>query len=116
MELDPRILAYYQTELQYMREMGAEFATAHPKIARRLAIDGIDCADPYVERLLEGLSFLAARIQYKIDAEYPRFTQHLLERIEPPYLTPTPSMATVQFAPSLDQGALVEGIVVPRQL
>lgn len=114
MELDPRILSYYQAELQYMREMGSEFAATHPKIARRLALDGIECADPYVERLMEGLSFLAARVQYKIDAEYPRFTQHLLERIEPHYLAPTPSMATVRFQPSLGEGALIEGIEIPR--
>ena len=62
-----------------MREMGAEFAAEFPKIAGRLTLDGFECADPYVERLLEGFAFLAARIQLKLDAEYPRFTQHLLQ-------------------------------------
>ena len=41
-------------ELAFLREMGAEFAEAYPKIAARLGMDGVEVADPYVERLLEG--------------------------------------------------------------
>ena len=97
-----------------MREMGAEFATAFPKIAARLALDPTEVADPYVERLLEGFSFLAARVRLKLDSEFPRFTQHLLEVVYPHYLTPTPSMAIVQLTPSLTEGSLAAGFVVPR--
>ena len=53
--MDPRLLHYYSQELQHVRETGAEFAVAHPKIAGRLGMEGMECADPYVERLLEGL-------------------------------------------------------------
>ena len=53
--------------------MGKEFAAQYPKIASRLALDTTDIPDPYVERLLEGVSFLTARTQLKLDAEYPRF-------------------------------------------
>ena len=56
--------------------LDAEFAKEHPKIAGRLGLEGLECADPYVERLLEGFSFLAARVQLKMDAEFPQFTQH----------------------------------------
>ena len=55
--MDPRLLKYYNRELQFMREMGAEFAKSYPKIASRLSLDEFECADPYVERLLEGFSF-----------------------------------------------------------
>lgn len=112
--MDPRLLQYYNRELQHLREMGAEFAVEHPKIAARLGIDGFECIDPYVERLLEGFSFLAARVQLKIDAEFPKFTQHLLEAVFPGYLAPIPSMAVVQFQPNLAEGALSSGYVVPR--
>ena len=97
--MDPRLLRYYNRELQHVREMGAEFASEHPKIAGRLGLEGFECADPYVERLLEGFAFMAARVQLKIDAQFPVFTQHLLEMIYPHYLTPVPSMAVVQFHP-----------------
>jgi type VI secretion system protein ImpG len=112
--MDPRLLKYYNRELQFMREMGGEFAKEFPKIAGRLGLDGFECADPYVERLLEGFAFLAARVQLKVDAEYPRFTQHLLQMVYPHYLAPTPSMAIVQFQPDLTEGSLMEGFRVPR--
>lgn len=112
--MDPRLLKYYNSELQHLREMGGEFAKEYPKIAGRLGLDQFECADPYVERLLEGFSFLAARVQLKIDAEFPRFSQHLLEVVYPHYLAPTPSMAVVQLQPDLSEGSLADGFVVPR--
>jgi type VI secretion system protein ImpG len=112
--MDPRLLRYYNRELQHVREMGAEFAREYPKIAGRLGMDSTDVADPYVERLLEGFAFLAARVQLKIDAEFPDFTQNLLELVYPDYLAPLPSMAVVQFEPIMEEGALADGPVVPR--
>ncbi len=112
--MDPRLLKYYNRELQYIREMGGEFAKEYPKIAGRLGLEGFECADPYVERLLEGFAFLAGRVQLKLDAEFPRFTQHLLEAVYPHYLSPTPSMAVVKLQPDLTEGGLAEGFIVPR--
>jgi type VI secretion system protein ImpG len=112
--MDPRLLKYYNQELQFMREMGAEFAQAYPKIASRLSLDEFECADPYVERLLEGFSFLAARIQLKLDEEFPRFTQHLMERVFPHYLCPTPSMMVVQFQADMLEPSLCDGFLLPR--
>ncbi|MFN0059364.1 MAG: type VI secretion system baseplate subunit TssF [Planctomycetota bacterium] len=113
--MDPRLLDYYNQELQFIREMGGEFAKEYPKIASRLTLDGFECADPYVERLLEGFAFLAGRLQMKIDSEFGRFTQHLLEMVYPLYLAPLPSMAVVQMQPDLSEGALADGFVVPKQ-
>lgn len=113
--MDPRLLKYYNRELQHIREMGGEFAQEFPKIAGRLGLDGFECADPYVERLLEGFAYMSARVQLKVDAEFPRFTQHLLEMVYPHYLAPTPSMAVVQFQPDLTEGSLNEGCLIPRQ-
>ena len=59
--MDPQFTRLYQDELSYLRELGVEFAREHPKIAARLGLDGMEVADPYVERLLEGFAFLAAR-------------------------------------------------------
>jgi type VI secretion system protein ImpG len=112
--MDPLLLKYYNRELQFIREMGGEFAREFPKVAGRLGLDGFDCADPYVERLLEGFGFLTARVQLKIDARFPDFTQHLLEIIYPHYLTPTPSMTVVQFQPVLADGSLADGLKIPR--
>jgi type VI secretion system protein ImpG len=112
--MDPRLRDYYERELQHLHEMGAEFARQHPKIAARLGMRGIEVADPYVERLLEGASFLAARIQLRLDAEFPRFTQHLLEMVYPHYLAPTPAMLVAQLNPELTETNLAGGFTVPR--
>jgi type VI secretion system protein ImpG len=64
--------------------------------------------------LLEGFAFLSARVQLKLQAEFPRFTQSLLETIYPHYLAPTPSMCIVKFQPDLDEAGLAEGFVIPR--
>ncbi|PIE19637.1 MAG: type VI secretion system baseplate subunit TssF [Proteobacteria bacterium] len=112
--MDPRLLKYYNSELQYLREMGAEFAEQFTKIAGRLGMQGLEVADPYVERLLEGFAFLTARVQLKLDDEFPRFSQHLLNMVYPHYLAPTPSMAVVQFFPNLQEGSLAAGVPIPR--
>src|SRR5262245_31164084 len=112
--MDPRLLRYYNRELQHIREMGAEFAKEYPKIAARVGLEGIECADPYVERLLEGFAYLGARVQLKVDAEFPTFTQHLLQVVYPHYLAPTPSMAIVQFQPDLKEAGLAQGYTIPR--
>src|SRR5690606_17844073 len=112
--MQPRLLEYYNRELEYLRELGAEFAERYPKVAGRLAMNGTDVADPYVERLLEGFSFLTARIQMKMDAEFPRFTQRLMDVAYPNYLAPVPSMTVVQLAPSMNEGTLATGFCLPR--
>jgi type VI secretion system protein ImpG len=112
--MDPRLLGYYNRELQHLREMGGEFAREFPKIAGRLGLESLECSDPYVERLLESFAFLAARVQLKIDAEFPRFSQHLLQMVYPHYLAPTPSMAVLEMQPNLSEGALADGFRVAR--
>jgi type VI secretion system protein ImpG len=113
--MDPRLLQHYNLELQHLREMGAEFAQHFPKIAARLGMSGLEVADPYVERLLEGTAFMAARVQLKLDAEFPRFTQALLEIVYPHYLAPTPSMLIAQLRPDPNEPTLGGGTrTVPR--
>lgn len=117
--MDARLLRYYNQELRYLREMGSEFATEFPKIASRLGMEGLEVTDPYVERLLEGCAFLAARIQLKQDAEFPRLSHRLLELIYPNFLAPVPSMLVVSVtavpdanllsAPVLSRDAVLKG-------
>src|SRR5215204_5165413 len=115
--MDERLLDHYNKELRHLREMAGEFAREFPKIAGRLALDKDArdiCPDPYVERLLEGFAWLAARVHLKLDAEFPRFTQSLLETVYPHYLSPIPSMAVVRFDPEEGDAALAAGVVMPR--
>lgn len=111
--MDPRLLRYYNQELRYLREMGAEFAREFPKIAARLGMEGLEVSDPYVERLIEGCAFLAARVQLKQDAEFPHLAQRLLEMVCPNLTAPVPSMLVAKFQPLKDPG-LIGGFTVPR--
>lgn len=95
--MNKKIVAYYNKELRFLREMGQEFANQYPKIASRLKLTANETPDPYVERLLEGVAYLTARTQLKIDAEYPRFVQRILEVIYPQFLHPTPASTIIRF-------------------
>jgi len=48
---------YYEKELTYLRQNGAEFAEKYPKVAARLQLESSKCEDPHVERLLEAFAF-----------------------------------------------------------
>ena len=116
--MDRRLLAHYNRELAHLRETAAEFAREFPKIAGRLALDREAkevCPDPFVERLLEGFAFLAARVQVKLDAEFPEFTPWAARNHLSALPSSTPSMAVVQFEPILHDTSLPAGFPIPRE-
>lgn len=111
-------LELYNEELRHIRERAAEFAQAYPKIAARLALAPNareECADPFVERLLEGFAFLSARVQLRLEAEFPRFTQGILETVFPDYMAPWPSATIIRLEPKWSDPALMDGAPVPRK-
>ncbi len=108
------LLLYYERELTYLRQLGAEFAQKYPKIAGRLLLEAGKCEDPHVERLLEGFAFLAARVHLKIDDEFPEIVEALFNILYPNYLRPIPSMSIVQFHLDSEQGKLTSGLKIDR--
>ncbi len=97
------LLAYYEKELAFIRQMGAEFAKEHPKIAGRLGINDDIIEDPHVSRLIESFAYLNARIQHKLDDDFPELSDALLNVLFPHYLRPIPSMSITQFWPDKEQ-------------
>ena len=98
------LLAYYERELTFLRQMGAEFAEKYPKVASRLLIEPDRCEDPHVERLVEAFAFLAARVHLKIDDDFPEISEALLGILYPHYVRPVPSMTVVEFYLDPEQG------------
>ncbi|MEM0962103.1 MAG: type VI secretion system baseplate subunit TssF [Bacteroidota bacterium] len=90
---------HYESELRFFREGGQAFAEAHPEQARMLRLDALEDRDPYVERLLEGVAFLSARVQERLDDDLPEYTQRLVGLLYPHFLTPFPSCTVLQFDP-----------------
>ena len=108
------LLTYYERELSFLRQSGAEFAAKYPKIAGRLLLEADKCEDPHVERLIQAFAFLAARVHHKIDDEFPEITEALLSVLYPHYLAPVPSMAIAQFVLDPEQGKLTQGYRIER--
>ena len=102
------LLPYFNQELVAVRQLAAEFAKAHPKIAGRLRLSPDAVDDPHVARLLDGVAFLSARAQQRLDDEFPELTDTLLGVLYPHYLAPFPSCAIAQFTAKPDLQAMVE--------
>lgn len=112
--MDPRLLDFYNQELGYLRKAALEFGEEHDGVASRLGLKGQGNQDPYVERLLEGVAFLSARVQLKMADQFPEFTHHLLQAIQPHYLAPMPSICVAGFDPREGDPVLIGGHRVAR--
>lgn len=95
---------YYEQELRYLRELGREFAQRHGEVAGGLRMEAGQWADPHVERLMQGFAFLAARIHRRLDDDFAKICEALLNVIYPHFLRPIPSLSVVQLELDPDQG------------
>jgi type VI secretion system protein ImpG len=112
--MNDALLRCYEHELQFVRQLAQEFAKQYPRVANRLRLEQGHSIDPHVERLIEGFAFLTARIQNKIDDEFPELTDALLGVLYPHYLAPIPSMTVVQFEVDAGRAQLPNGFPIPR--
>ncbi len=101
--MSDELLPYYEKELAFIRQLGAEFSNEHPKIAGRLGINTDTIDDPHVSRLIESFAYLNARIQHKIDDDFPELSDALLNVLYPHYQRPIPSMSIVHFKADEEQ-------------
>lgn len=102
-------LHYYEDSLRLLREEGAAFARHYPNIAAGLGLTGQACADPFVERLLEGTAFLHAQVQQTIDAGYPRLLQQLSSRLCPLLGQPFPALTLGRILSLPAGGSIASG-------
>lgn len=97
--MEDLLLGYYEKELTFVRELGAEFAKKYPKIAGRLLLEADKCDDPHTERIIEAFAFISGRIHKKIDDNFPEITEAIFNIVYPHYVRPVPSMGIVRFDP-----------------
>ncbi|MFG0409951.1 type VI secretion system baseplate subunit TssF [Pseudomonas sp. FYR_11] len=86
----------FSEELRYLHELGNDFATDNPQLARLLGKGG---SDPDVERLMEAFAFLTAKLRLKLEDDLPELTHPMLQLLWPNYLRPLPSATIIQFTP-----------------
>lgn len=108
------LLPYYERELGFLRTASRDFAERYPKIAARLALSGETCEDPHVERMIESFALLGARINKKLDDDYPEFTEALFEVMYPHYLRPFPSCSIAEYDLAGVAAQLTAPVRVPR--
>jgi len=109
-----QLLGYYEDELSALRQRALEFADRYKGRADALGLREGQSVDPHVERLLEGVAFLAGRVRAKLDDEFPELTDSLLTILYPHLIAPVPSMAVVQFVPPPGAVDLVKGLTIPK--
>jgi len=93
------LIGLYQQELSRLRDLAASFADTHPEVASM--VNG-HVADPGVERLLEGVAFLNANLQQKLDDDFPEIINELSETLNPWDLRPVPATTIVAFTPKAE--------------
>lgn len=91
------LLPYFENELTFLRRRGQSFAQAYPRIAGQLQLGSDEAKDPHVERMIESFALLTARVNKRLDDDFPLFTESLLEVLYPHYLRPFPSVSVAQF-------------------
>jgi type VI secretion system protein ImpG len=105
------LFAKYERELVILRSLCREYAQRCPKVAAKLQLGGDACDDPHVERLIQAVALLCARVTKRLDDSYPQFTEALLNLLFPHYLRPFPSCAIVRVTAQAGAGS---GKLMPR--
>jgi type VI secretion system protein ImpG len=91
------LLRYYEEELGLFGQFAREFRARYPKPASELHLSGETYEDPSVARLIQSVALMSARVKKRLDDDYPKFTESLLESLYPHYLRPMPSYTIVQI-------------------
>lgn len=104
------LLDYYNDELRKIREAALDFSKAHPKVASRLRLGKGVVEDPFVGRLVESFSFIAAGLSQKIDTQHYGLNKSVVNVLYPQYLLPFPSCSIIQMQPDegLDGSSFIE--------
>jgi type VI secretion system protein ImpG len=110
------LLPHYERELSFLATHTQEFAERYPRIAGRLSTSGNLLEDPHVERLVQSFALLSARIHKRLDDDFPKVTEALLEVLYPHYLRPFPACSIASFVPRDTEVQLTSSIKIDRGL
>ena len=92
---------YFDAQMRLLTQAGKQFAQFYPEHAGMLNIDALKDRDPHIERLLEGVAYLTAHTQKRLDESVPEVSEQVLRQLCPILLSYYPSSTVVQFKPKL---------------
>ncbi|PZT47905.1 type VI secretion protein [Helicobacter valdiviensis] len=100
---------YFQKELTYLYETRELFIQKYPKLAPFLSHNS---KDPDVERMIENLAILTAKIHQELDQNIPYIAQSLINIISPNYTNALPSLSMQEF--QIDENSKEKHILIPK--
>lgn len=95
--MSDRLLHYFEQELESIKQDAVEFAKANPGLASNLGINEKGIDDPNVNRLIESVAFLNAKISKKLDDGVDELAESILGTLYPDVEAPFPAVGSVQF-------------------
>jgi len=107
------LLPFYERESRELAILLREFGEQYPQLAGKLGIVDGACEDPSVQRIVESVVMLGARILRQLEDSYPQFTESLLHVNYPHFVRPFPSSSIAAFAYSRENA---EGMSVVTTL
>lgn len=96
----------FEEEKAWLREAGAEFAAANPRLTTFLGGANAEAADPHVDRILEAVAFFAARLERRFDQSLMRLAQEILDVCYPALFAPQPALCLARYEPGPTMGPL----------
>jgi type VI secretion system protein ImpG len=90
---------YFDAQMRLLTQAGKQFAESYPEHAGQLNIESVKDRDPHVERLLEGVAYLTANIQKRLDESVPEVAEQVLRQLCPILLNNYPSTTVFKFTP-----------------
>jgi type VI secretion system protein ImpG len=91
------LLKYYENELEFLINSGKMFAQQYPDLAKHLNFSSFLSNDPDMQRLIESVAFLNARLQKRLDEHSPEIAKEILHFVYPQLCNPIPSFSIMKF-------------------
>ncbi len=101
------IYKYFLKEMAWLEQAGKEFADANPGLDTFLH-GGRTVGDPHVDRVLEGVAFLAARLEKRLDDSLMDVADDILDLTFPELKEPQPAMTIIRYVPRTELRQIVE--------
>ncbi|WP_392565265.1 type VI secretion system baseplate subunit TssF [Utexia brackfieldae] len=91
-------------ERDYLYQDSKQFTQAYPQLSHFLSEPSFD---PDINRTLDGLTYLTALLNTKLEQAYPQLTASLMNILWPNYLQQTPSLTILAFNNQHDHTTLI---------
>ncbi len=92
---------YFDAQMRLLTQAGKQFAKNYPEHAGMLNLDSLKDRDPHIERLLEGVAYLTAHVQQRLDSAIPEVAEQVLRQLCPLLMNYYPSTTVLQFSPEI---------------